>query len=154
MRYRGGKLFEFYMSTFAPYAVHRKWTTLLDELRDHPVPFPLIVQLDEIYEKERVRYGVFLLNRLSCMGNSANNQIFYLTLYLYFKGLSNSGREMTSQFGWTLSVKTFKTRRNAAAESTIDDLRLIFPNSCYHQNCVTTIIIHHRLVKRRAYVHG
>lgn len=52
------------------------------------------------------RYG-WVLSSLKNYSNKTTNALFHLTLYSHSRGLSRSGKDMLSSFGWGLASRTF-----------------------------------------------
>jgi hypothetical protein len=110
----GGLLFFHFLLTYGTWKTRSMIRTEMQQAKVARIPF--VMSNDLLTMCKRLNEGSFymwILQSLRHRGIDANQQIYYLTSILMFRGFSRRGIEMFSKFSIALPIRTFDSMRQA-----------------------------------------
>jgi hypothetical protein len=104
---RGGWLVEQYVLAFGKQKLHGRFLQLLNSTKQ-PRSSEDKLLLSKIWSAHKLSWMGWLVKGLKDISNKNNKQLFWLTLVLNNKGLSNSGQALASKLNFCLHPKCFQ----------------------------------------------
>jgi hypothetical protein len=103
-----GTLFEMWLDLMGSYTSHRQ---LKAHLRDEEDEFLPAAIEDAILLREKVKFHGFVISAIHNIGNTGKGQMFFLSFTARFHGLSNTGQDIISRYGFMMKPTLFLQER-------------------------------------------
>jgi len=108
----GGVLFLHFLQVNGSVSTRREFKRQQKACKDSNRPFQLSADAVETFVNNHgTAFHMWIMRCLRDRGNEANQQIYYLTSILIFRGTSRRGVDMFSKFSVTLPVRTYDVLR-------------------------------------------
>ena len=103
----GGAMMEAYICTNGSYQSRRMFKAELKRMPDNPT-YQFDTAVDHsILENEKRGFFMHILSGLLGRGQAGNEQMFYISLLINFRGLSRSGMKMLKALNCCVPIATF-----------------------------------------------
>jgi hypothetical protein len=116
----GGLVLEMFFRVHAPYAARRAFTRLCVEANDRGANSLDSDDFNELVHAYVPATYAFLYHTMASRGRQFVKQLFHVTLFTNFKGMSRSGIEVLSKLKMTVSLRQFDSMRHAYIENIKD----------------------------------